>query len=382
MASPHPPGSRRLLEALSLRAARARRTTGRDPRHVLGETELLERAHGVPAADHRERIGLCDGLRDRLRPLGEPRPLEDAHRPVPENRPRGPDPLAEQLARRGTDVEAEPAFRQHVEGGHPALGVGLERGGCDDVAGEVGVVRERILVAQLLGHLASDEDGVRAGAEVHQHAELVVDLRPARDEHEGALDVAEEPTEHLQLLLEQKPCVCREQMRYPLRGRVRSVRRAERVVHEQVPPLGEATRSLRVVLRLARIEARVLEHLEAVVRQELVEARRHGRDRERRIGALRPAEVRADGDVLRTAVEQVAECRQRRANPRVVCDLPVLEGNVQVRPHEDALAADVGVTDRARPVHPYGRSLPIRSTSRLEYPHSLSYQPNTFTVRP
>ena len=326
----------------------------------------LERAHGVPAADDGERIRVSDRLRDRLRPFGESGPLEDPHRPVPEDGACRANPLVEPLASVGTDVEAQPAVGQLVVGSHPALRVGLERGGRDDVAREVGVVRKRILVAQLLGHLASYEDRVRAGAEFHQHAELVVDLRPARDQHERALDASEEPAEHLQLLLEQQARVGREQMRDPLGRRVRSVRRAERVVHEQVPAGGEATRRLRVVRRLARIEARVLEYFDAIVRQKLADTCRHGRHGERGIGALRPAEVRADRHVSCASLEQVSKRRQRRADPRVVGDPPVLERNVQVRPHEDALARDVRVTNRARPMHFYGRSLPIRSTSRHE----------------
>ena len=265
-----------------------------------------------------------------------------------------------------TDVEAQPAVGQLVVRSDPALRVALECRGCDDIDGQIGVVRKRIIVTQLLCHLAADENGVRAGTEVHEHPELVGDLRPARDQDERVLDVAEEPAEHLQLLLEEQARVGREQVRDPLGRRVRSMRRAERVVHEQIPSGGEATRRLRVVRRLARIEARVLEYFDAMVRQKLAETRRHGRNRERGIGAFRPTEVRADRHVRCASLQQMSKRRQRRADPRVVGDPPVLERNVQVRPHEDALARDVRVTNRARPMHFYGRSLPIRSTSRHE----------------
>src|SRR3972149_4246017 len=50
-------------------------------------------------------------LRDRLRPRGEARPLEDAHRPVPEDRLRPPDDLAEAPARLGPDVDRQPPLR-------------------------------------------------------------------------------------------------------------------------------------------------------------------------------------------------------------------------------------------------------------------------------
>ena len=60
------------------------------------------------------------------------------------------------------------------------LGVLLERRRGHDVRWEHRLVRERILVAELLGHLPADEHCVRALAEADEHAELVVDLRTAR----------------------------------------------------------------------------------------------------------------------------------------------------------------------------------------------------------
>ncbi len=58
------------------------------------------------------------------------------------------------------------------------------------------------------------------------------------------------------------------------------MRRAERVVDVEVAALGELAREAGVVLRLARVEARVLEHVDPVVRQQLVQPRRDRRDRE------------------------------------------------------------------------------------------------------
>jgi hypothetical protein len=49
-----------------------------------------------------------------------------------------------------------------------------------------------LLFAELLGHLSADEHRVRLAAEVLEHAELVVDLRAARDQHEWVLDLAEQ----------------------------------------------------------------------------------------------------------------------------------------------------------------------------------------------
>jgi hypothetical protein len=50
---------------------------------------------------------------------------------------------------------------------------------------------------------------------------------------------------------------------------VRAVRGPERVEDEQVAPVGEPAGESGIVLRLARIEARVLEHLDALVGEEL-----------------------------------------------------------------------------------------------------------------
>ena len=127
--------------------------------------------------------------------------------------------------------------------------------------------------------------------EVLQHAELVLDLGPACDEDEGTFDLAEQTSEHLELLLEQQPGVRGKQLRDADGRRVRAVRGAEGVVHEHVVAVGQPARGLRVVLRLARIEARVLEHSNALVREELVHPRSDRGNRERRVRALGPTEM-------------------------------------------------------------------------------------------
>ncbi len=166
---------------------------------------------------------------------------------------------------------------------------------------------------------------VRASAQLLEDAELVLDLRAARDEHERPLDVAEKSSEHLQLLLEQKPGVRRQEPGDALRRSVRAVRGAERVVDEDVHPRGESSRRLGIVLRLARVEARVLEHGETLVRDQLAQALGNRRDRECRIGSLRPSEVRADrrrsqrpapGGARGSAATPGYACRPRCARPR------------------------------------------------------------------
>ena len=145
------------------------------------------------------------------------------------------------------------------------------------------------------------------------------------------------------------------------------MRRAERVVDVEVAAVGELAGEALVVLRLARVEARVLEHRHAVVAEELGDALAHRRHRV--LGAvllgLRPAEVRADAHLARAAVEQQPQRRQRGLDAGVVGDAAVLERDVQVGPDEDDLPVDVGVANRARQ-RSLAASLFTRSTSRHE----------------
>ena len=157
--------------------------------------------------------------------------------------------------------------RQRVERRHLRLRIGVERARGDDVGRQHDRERERVLVPQLLGHLAADEDLVRAAAEVLQHAELVLDLGAAGDEQEGPLDLAEQPAEVLELGEQEQAGVGGQELRDADRRGVRAVRRAEGVVDEEVAALGELAGELGIVLRLAGMEARVLEHLDPLVRR-------------------------------------------------------------------------------------------------------------------
>ena len=66
---------------------------------------------------------------------------------------------------------------------------------------------------------------------------------------------------------------------------------------------------------------------------------------------FRPAKVRADANLGSASLEQELQRRQRRLDPRVVGDAPVLEGDVQVGADEHVLAADVGVAHRPGSTH-------------------------------
>ena len=121
------------------------------------------------------------------------------------------------------------------------------------------------------------------------------------------------------------------------------MRGAERVVDVDVAAVRELAGEALVVLRLARVEARVLEHADALVRQQLAQPLRDRRDAERVVDALRPAEMRADVELRRRPVSsRSCEGRQRRADARVVGDRSVLERDIQVRADQDDLAGDVG----------------------------------------
>jgi len=72
------------------------------------------------------------------------------------------------------------------------------------------------------------------------------------------------------------------------------MRRAKCVVDEEIAAGDQLPRELRIVGRLALVEARVLEDVEAVVGQELTEMVAHRRDREALVAPFRPTEVGTD----------------------------------------------------------------------------------------
>ena len=212
-------------------------------------------------------VGLRDRLGDRLGAGGEARPLEHAHRPVPEDGLRRCDPGRERLARLGADVEPEPALGQSVVGHDLRVGVRAELGGRDDVDRKPNLEPERILVAQLLGHLAADQHLVGTAPEVLQDADLVVDFRPAGDEHERMLHLAEQPPQLLQLALEQQAGVGGQDLRDADGGGMRAMCGAEGVVHVEIEAVRELAGEVRIVRLLAGVEARVLQDADPLVRR-------------------------------------------------------------------------------------------------------------------
>jgi hypothetical protein len=99
------------------------------------------------------------------------------------------------------------------------------------------------------------------------------------------------------------------------------------------------------------MEARVLEHDEALVVEPAPQLGLDRRHRVLRVGALRAAEVGADGHFGRALLEQPPQGRQRSDDARVVGDAPVLERDVEVGADEDALPPDVRLAHGARAPH-------------------------------
>ena len=207
------------------------------------------------------------------------------------------------------------------------LGVGRELGRRHDVDRQLDLEVERAPVAQLLGHLAADEHRVGPAAEVAQDAELVLDLRAAGDEHERALDLAEQPAEVLELGQEQQARVGRQQVRDRLGRGVRAMRRAERVVDVEVAALGELAREALVVrssrpgrsaCSRARGRARPAGARAAAPRPAPSRTSRGpprssaGRDASRRAPLRRPARAGAAASAARRG----CGCRRRRGRPR------------------------------------------------------------------
>ena len=263
--------------------------------------------------------------------------------------------------------------------------------------------REAVGRREREGHRAADQDGVGALGQRLEHADLVGHLDAAGDHDERMLGIVQQSSERLQLAPQQQPGRARQQVRDALGGGVRAVGGAEGVVDVDIGELRERGRELRVVGRLARVEAQVLEQQHVAVAQladgllgdrpdavgrprhgpaeQVGQVLAHGLQRGGRVGlALRPAEVRAQ-DHARAALAQQRDRRQRRADARVVRDRAVLQRHVEVDAAEHPPAGDLQRIQAARQRAGH-RTLVIRSTSRFEKPHSLSYQEMTLAWRP
>jgi len=82
------------------------------------------------------------------------------------------------------------------------------------------------------------------------------------------------------------------------------------------------------------------------------------------------------------ALEELGESGKRPADAKVIGDGPALERDVQVGADEDPLPGDVAEIVERGQAHSEAATISTSSTSRFEYPHSLSYQPITLTRLP
>ena len=173
-----------------------------------------------------------------------------------------------------------------------------------------------------VAHRAADEDRVGDLEERVDDADLVGHLRAADDRDERAPGVVEDPGQRLDLALQQAPGGrVLDVLDDADRRGVRAVRRAERVVDVEVGQRAEALGELRVVLRLARLEADVLEHHDVAVGH-VVEVRRErdlGAEQARR-GARRPARARtpARGPSAGRGARRAAAARPRSRSSSIV----------------------------------------------------------------
>ncbi len=154
--------------------------------------------------------------------------------------------------------------------------VGRQRDARAARVGRLGQRRARVLdilgVAQRVAHpvpLGTEEREAHRAADDHDvgdlqeavdHADLVGHLGAADHGHEWPWRALQDLRQRAHLALQQPPGRVRQQVRDALRARMRTVGRAEGVVDVHVGQRGQFRRERRVVARLARLEAHVLEH--------------------------------------------------------------------------------------------------------------------------
>src|SRR4051794_38873208 len=424
------------FEHLQRRAAARRQVV-----HAFGQSELVQGGAGVAAADDGRSGRVRDSFRHSARACRERLHLERAHWTVPEHRPGSFNLLGIRVDRLTADVQAHPALRHADPVEVAPLRVGRELLARDDVERQQdpavgrlclleGLARQRdtlrldqrvagvvpLRAEEAERHRSTDEECVGHVEEAVDECDLVRDLCPAEDHDERASRFSDQSFEHRNLALEQQAGHGRvHTLRRADRRRMRAVHRAERVLYEHVAHRRERVRQDRVVRRFARVPARVLEHEHSArlerqgglrdlqadhgrrllhrCAEQLRQARGDRRQRRRRIGLLRSAEVRAQNERA-AARAQILDRRQRGADARVVGDRTVLQGNVEVHSDQQPSARmDVDVANGLLAECPRGgsghavagaalRTRCVRSARRFEETHSLSYHAINLTRRP
>ena len=225
-----------------------------------------------------------------------------------------------------------------------------------------------------VGHGAADDEAVDPPDQVGEDRELGRDLGAADDGDDRPLGRLQCLAERLQLRLHEAPCRTRQALRQGGGGGVGAMRGREGVVDVKIGECGEGIGEGRIVRLLARVEAQVLQQRHVAGRersccglrlladaigdeshraaaQRLRKRFGEGTERHRRHGlALRPAKVRSDDD-LRPTLCEFCERRRHSVDPRGVADCALPHRHVQVHPHEDALAGDLDIVERAERGH-------------------------------
>jgi hypothetical protein len=228
----------------------------------------------------------------------------------------------------------------------------------------------RARLQERVGHRAADQQRVDFAEQVLDDFEFVRHLGAAENGDKRAIRIVERLAEIFHFVGHEKAGDrIRHVMHDAFGGRMRAMRRAERVVHIHIAERRELLGKRRIVGFFFGVKAQVLEqnHAAGVGRDRLLSGRAHTvtgeghgsseqfrqmiRDRlecELVIDlALGTAKVRGQND-RRTLREGVGDGRQSATHTRVVADHPILDRNVEVDAHKYALAFQHHVANRAR----------------------------------
>ena len=286
-------------------------------------------------------------------PSANARPLEDAHRPVPEDRLRGGDDAANASASRGRCRGRASRRGARRTASTCVLGVGGERRRGDDV-GRQQHRRRRTGSRRGPPRPSSRRSAPRRPAPPRcwSTPSLSSTFAPPETITNGRSTSPSSLPRCASSSSEQQPRVGGQQAGDALGRGVRAMRRAEGVVHVEVAALGELAGEALVVLRLARVEARVLEHVGS-------------RSSRQQLGEPRPRRAPSGTSARSSSVFGRPRCEQTRisrappsssscsvgsdARMRVSsATSPSFERDVEVGADQDDLPVDVGVADGAR----------------------------------
>src|ERR1019366_6669421 len=363
---------------------------------LVGDAGGLYRGHGISAAHDGDRSGIFrHSLRDLERASGKGRHFENAHGAVPDDGAGGCDFIAKRFDRLRADIE-----RHHVGGNGFASadefnhGAGFGAVGNDVIGGqqELELMRFRLLqqiagesdlvffdqtlaygfalrLKEGVGHAASDDEDVHLAEEVLDDSNFVTDLGAPEDSDEGALGILQHATQISQLFFHQQTG---SGFLYELRdadsGRVGAMGGAEGIIDVVLGKLGELLGKSFVVLFFFGVEAQVFEQQRLAFfeferyffgfRPDTVGAEAHvfsarqffieqhaqtlGHRLQAQLGigvAFGTAEVRRQ-DQARAVTQSVLDAGQGFANARVVHDPAVVERDVEVHTHEDAVIVE------------------------------------------